>query len=99
VVFEQAFPDAGAMDLRPVCLRPVDPEWGPNGPLADKRLPLVVITHSGPTTSRRTVSIRCRGAEIEAALEEARDRFDGGDIAIVGGPIVGKQHLRAGPRR
>jgi RibD C-terminal domain len=72
------------------------PEWGADGPSGDKRLPLVVITHSEPDEDPANGVYSFATGGIEAALEEARDRADGGDIAIMGGPSVGGQCLRAG---
>jgi dihydrofolate reductase len=95
-VLDKAWPDRGAM----ICGRKTYdlsiPEWGADGPSGDKRLPLVVITHSEPDDVPANSAYSFATGEIEAALEEARDRADGGDIAIMGGPSVGGQYLRAG---
>jgi dihydrofolate reductase len=95
-VLERAWPNSGAI----LCGRSTYDlsvrYWGTDGPSADKRLPLVVITHSEPddVPAKGVYSFATGG--IEAALEEARDRADGGHISIMGGPSVGGQYLRAG---
>jgi dihydrofolate reductase len=95
-VLDNAWPDGGAM----ICGRNTYdlsvPAWGADGPSADKRLPLVVITQSEPSEVPANSVYSFATDGIEAALKEARDRADGGNIAIMGGPGVGRQYLRAG---
>lgn len=95
-VLDRAWPDSGAM----ICGRNTYdlsvPYWGADGPSADKRLPLVVITHSPPNDVPANGVYSFTTGGIEAALGEARNGADGGDISIMGGPGVGGQFLRAG---
>jgi dihydrofolate reductase len=95
-VLHKAWPDSGAM----ICGRNTYdvsvPKWGADGPSADKRLPLVVITQSAPSEVPANGVYSFATSGIEAALKQARDRADGGDVAIMGGPKVGAQYLRAG---
>ena len=95
-VLDKAWPDGGAM----ICGRNTYDvsvaAWGADGPSADKRLPLVVITQSEPGEVPANSVYSFATGGIEAALKEARDRADGGDVAIMGGPGVGRQYLCAG---
>jgi dihydrofolate reductase len=95
-VLDRAWPDSGAM----ICGRNTYdlsiPYWGADGPSGDKRLPLVVITHSEPNEVPANGVYSFATGGIEAALGEARDRADEGDISIMGGPSLGGQFLRAG---
>jgi dihydrofolate reductase len=95
-MLDKAWPDGGAM----ICGRNTYdlsvPQWGADGPSADKRLPLVVITHSEPAEVPANGVYSFATGGIEAALEEARDRAEGGNLVIMGGPGVGRQYLRAG---
>lgn len=93
---DKAWPDDGAM----ICGRNTYDVsisyWGADGPSADKRLPLVVITHSEPDNAPANGVYTFVTGGIEAALEEAKRHATGGDIAIMGGPSIGTQYLRAG---
>ena len=95
-MLDKAWPDGGAM----ICGRNTYdlsvPQWGAEGPSANKRIPLVVITHSEPAEVPANAVYSFATGRIEAALKEARDRAEGGNLVIMGGPGVGRQYLRAG---
>jgi dihydrofolate reductase len=95
-VLDRAWPDSGTMICGRNTYNLSIPYWGADGPSADKRLPLVVITHSEPNEVPANGVYSFATGGIEAALGEARDRAHGGDISIMGGPNVGGQCLRAG---
>jgi hypothetical protein len=82
-------------DLRPQHLRPLDPGMARGRPVAGQATPAgrnhPLRARRGPANS--VYSFATGG--IEAALEEARDRADGGDIAIMCGPSVGGQYARS----
>ncbi len=95
-VLDKAWPDNGAMICGRNTYHLSISYWGADGPSADKRLPLVVITHSEPDDVPENGVYTFVTAGIEAALQEARERATGGHIAIMGGPSIGAQYLRAG---
>ena len=96
-VLEEVHANTGAM----ICGRNTYdvslPFWGANGPSGDRRVPMVVLTHEVPSEFPETSVYSFATGGIEAALEEAKGRAEGGDnIAIVGGADVAGQYLQAG---
>jgi len=70
--------------------------WQADGPSGPARLPLVVVTHSAPSDVPANGVYHFATAGIEDALERARELAGGKAVAIMGGPAVATQFLRAG---
>lgn len=72
------------------------PSWKADGPTGPARLPLFVITHSQPKDVPAGSVYRFVTDGIHSALQQARAAAAGKDVAVMGGPDVGQQFLRAG---
>ncbi len=70
------------------------PWWGPDGPSGDARIPVVVVTHDRDPAPDGSVYTFVDG--VEAALDQARELAQGGDVTVMGGPDVINQCLGAG---
>jgi dihydrofolate reductase len=72
------------------------PSWKADGPTGPARLPLFVITHSQPEDVPAGSVYRFVTDGIHSALQQARAVAAGKDVAVMGGPDIGQQFLRAG---
>jgi dihydrofolate reductase len=70
--------------------------WGADGPTGSRRLPLFVVTHRTPTDAPANSVYTFVTDGPEAALEKARAAAGDADIAIMGGPDLGRQYLAMG---
>lgn len=70
--------------------------WGADGPTGPRRLPLFVVTHQIPdeVPSDSVYTFVTDGPEI--ALSKALDAAGEADVAIMGGPDLGRQYLARG---
>jgi dihydrofolate reductase len=72
------------------------PWWGADGPTGARRLPLFVLTHEPPDDSPAGGVYTFVTDGPEAALQQAKAAAGGADVAIMGGPDVGRQYLALG---
>ncbi len=70
--------------------------WQADGPSGAARLPLFVVTHSVPSDVPAGGVYTFVTTGIEDALAQARAAAGGKTVAIMGGPILATQYLRAG---
>lgn len=70
--------------------------WQADGPSGAARLPLFVVTHSVPADVPAGGVYTFVTAGIEDALAQAKAAASGKTVAIMGGPTVATQYLRAG---
>lgn len=70
--------------------------WHADGPTGPARLPLFVLTHTAPSDAPAGGVYTFVTTGIENALAQARETANGKTVAIMGGPAVGNQYLRAG---
>ncbi|MEU5876379.1 dihydrofolate reductase family protein [Spirillospora sp. NPDC047279] len=70
--------------------------WGADGPTGPARLPLFVVTHQAPATSPENGVYTFVTDGVESALRQAREAAGDGDVAVMGGPDIGGQLVRAG---
>jgi dihydrofolate reductase len=71
--------------------------WGPDGPTgAERRLPLVVVTHDTPSDVPADGVYHFVTTGIEDALARARELAGGKRVSVMGGPDVATQFLEAG---
>jgi dihydrofolate reductase len=70
--------------------------WGPDGPTGPRRLPLFVVTHRTPEEVPTDSVYTFVTAGPEAALDQARAAAGDADVAIMGGPDIGRQYLAKG---
>lgn len=69
--------------------------WGPDGPMGQRRLPVVVVTHRAPADVPADSVYTFVTDGLEAALEKAKASAGGADVAISGAD-VGQQYLAKG---
>ncbi|HYH13221.1 MAG TPA: dihydrofolate reductase family protein [Thermomicrobiales bacterium] len=72
------------------------PWWGADGPTGPARLPVFVVTHRPPDTVPAGSVYTFVTDGIERALEQAKIAAGGKDVAIMGGPNIGCQFMKAG---
>lgn len=70
--------------------------WGPDGPTGPRRLPLFVVTHEEPAEVPEDSVYTFVTGGIEAALDAAKAAAGGKDVAVMGGPDLGRQFIAAG---
>lgn len=70
--------------------------WGADGPTGPRRLPLFVVTHRVPDDVPADSVYTFVTDGPEAALEQARAAAGDADVAIMGGPDLGRQYLAKG---
>jgi dihydrofolate reductase len=70
--------------------------WGADGPTGARRLPLFVVTHRAPDDAPAGGVYTFVTDGPEAALDRARAAAGDADIAIMGGPDLGRQYLAKG---
>ena len=70
--------------------------WQADGPSGAARLPLFVVSHTVPSDVPEGGVYTFVTTGIEDALEQARAAADGKTVAIMGGPTLATQYLRAG---
>jgi dihydrofolate reductase len=70
--------------------------WQADGPSGAARLPLFVVTHSVPSDVPAGSVYTFVTTGIEDALAQAKAVAGGKTVAIMGGPTVATQYLRAG---
>jgi dihydrofolate reductase len=67
--------------------------WGADGPTGLRRLPLFVVTHRVPDDVPESEVYTFITDGPEAALEQAQAAASDADVAIMGGPTLGRQYL------
>jgi dihydrofolate reductase len=72
------------------------PWWKADGPTGPARVPLFVVTHQEPEDRPEDGVYTFVTDGIESALQQARDVAGEKDVAVMGGPDIGGQFLRAG---
>ena len=72
------------------------PWWGADGPTGPRRLPLFVVTHNVPDDVPAASVYTFVTDGPEAALEQAQSAAGDADVAIMGGPDLGRQYLAKG---
>jgi dihydrofolate reductase len=70
--------------------------WGTDGPTGARRLPLFVVTHRAPGDAPAGGVYTFVTDGPEAALDQARAAAGDADVAIMGGPDLGRQYLAKG---
>jgi len=70
--------------------------WGADGPTGPRRLPLFVVTHRLPDDVPTDGVYTFVTDGPEAALEQARAAAGDADVAVMGGPDLGRQYLAQG---
>ena len=70
--------------------------WGADGPTGSVRLPTIVVTHAAPAEVPDGGVYTFVTTGLEDALAQARAAAADRDVAIMGGPDVANQFLRAG---
>jgi dihydrofolate reductase len=70
--------------------------WGADGPTGARRLPLFVVTHRAPDDAPTGGVYTFVTDGPEAALDRALTAAGDADVAIMGGPDLGRQYLAAG---
>jgi dihydrofolate reductase len=70
--------------------------WGADGPTGPRRLPLFVVTHRVPDDVPTDSVYTFVTDGPEAALEQARAAAGDADVAVMGGPDLGRQYLAQG---
>jgi dihydrofolate reductase len=72
------------------------PWWGPDGPSGSRRVPLIVVTHEEPSDIPENSVYTFVTDGIEAAVDAAKAAAGDKDVAVMGGPDVGRQFIAAG---
>jgi dihydrofolate reductase len=70
--------------------------WGADGPTGARRLPLFVVTHRAPYDAPDAGVYTFVTDGPEAALDQARAAAGDAEVAIMGGPDLGRQYLAKG---
>lgn len=70
--------------------------WGANGPTGAARTPVIVLTHSPPSDAPENGVYTFVSSGIHDALAKARAAAGGKGVALMAGPNVANQYLRAG---
>jgi len=95
-LLEEAWSALGAVIAGRVTYDASVPYWGPDGPSGAARKPVIVVTHEPPAESPDGGVYTFATGGIEHALEQARAAAGDGDVAVMGGPNLGRQYLEAG---
>lgn len=72
------------------------PGWDADGPTGDARLPVFVVTHQAPADSPEDGVYTFVSGGIESALRQAKETAGAKNIALMGGPDLASQYVRAG---
>jgi dihydrofolate reductase len=70
--------------------------WGADGPTGPRRLPLFVVTHRIPDDVPNDSVYTFVTDGPEAALAQAQAAAGDADVAVMGGPELGRQYLAKG---
>jgi dihydrofolate reductase len=70
--------------------------WGADGPTGPRRLPLFVVTHRAPDEVPVDSVYTFVTEGPEAALDQATAAAGDADVAIMGGPDLGRHYLAKG---
>ncbi len=73
------------------------PWWKADGPTGSARVPLFVVTHRAPEDGGPEGGVYTFVTDgIERALQQAKEAAGEKDVAVMGGPDIGGQFIRAG---
>ena len=72
------------------------PGWDADGPTGDARVPVFVVTHQAPDDSPEGGVYTFVTDGLESAVRQARETAGDKNIALMGGPDVASQYVRAG---
>ncbi len=70
--------------------------WGADGPTGPARVPVFVVTHAEPEDAPEGGVYTFVTDGIESALEQAKAAAGEKDVAVMGGPDIGRQYIEAG---
>ncbi|MEI2775365.1 MAG: dihydrofolate reductase family protein [Tetrasphaera sp.] len=72
------------------------PWWGADGPTGQRRLPVVVVTHTPPTDAPAHGVYTFETGGLQAAVDTAVHLAQGHDVTVMGGARLGQAFLAAG---
>jgi dihydrofolate reductase len=70
--------------------------WGADGPAGPARVPVFVVTHAQPQEVPEGGVYTFVTDGIESTLEQAKAAAGEKDVAVMGGPDIGRQFIEAG---
>jgi len=72
------------------------PWWGPNGPSAEARAPVFVVTHRGGDDTPEGGVYELVTGGLEEALQRAQKAAGDRTVCVMGGADLGRQYIAAG---
>jgi dihydrofolate reductase len=95
-LLEEAVDSAGALICGRRTYDTSMPGWDADGPTGDARLPVFVVTHQAPDESPEGGVYTFVTDGLESAVRQASEVAGDKNIALMGGPDVASQFVKAG---